>query len=46
MYSVIKQRQYGLIKPLKLEREEITRRAYNLQPSQSKEIALSHRGNL
>ncbi|KAI9254386.1 excision repaiross-complementing rodent repair deficiency, complementation group 8 [Helicostylum pulchrum] len=46
MYSVIKQRQYGLINPLKLEREEITRRAYNLQLSQSKEIALSHRGGV
>lgn len=45
MHSFIKQREYGLIKPLKLERAEITKRAYNLQLSQTKELALSHRGN-
>jgi hypothetical protein len=44
MYNFIKKREHGSIKPLKLERAETTRREYNLQLSQRKELALSHRG--
>lgn len=44
MYQFIKKRQYGQIKPLKLERAETTKRVYSLQLSQRKELALSHRG--
>lgn len=44
MYSFMKKREYGVLNPLRLERAETTRRAYNLQLSKSKELALSHRG--
>lgn len=40
----MKKREYGLLKPIRLERAETTRRVYNLQLSKNKELALSHRG--
>ncbi|KAL0145110.1 DNA excision repair protein ERCC-8-like protein [Mucor lusitanicus] len=46
MYSFMKKREYGVLNPLRLERAETTRRAYNLQLSKSKELALSHRGGV
>lgn len=46
MYSFIKKRQHGSIKPLRLERAETTRRVYSLQLSREKELALSHRGKV
>lgn len=44
MYNFIKKREHGLIRPLRLERAETTRRIYSLQLSKKKELALSHRG--
>lgn len=46
MYNFIKKREHGLIRPLRLERAETTRRIYSLQLSKKKELALSHRGIL
>lgn len=44
MHSFMKKREYGLLKPIRLERAETTRRVYSLQLSKNKELALSHRG--
>jgi hypothetical protein len=44
MYGFIKKRQYGLIRPISLERAETTKRVYDLELSRTKEFALSHRG--
>lgn len=44
MYGFIKKRQYGLIRPIRLERAETTKRVYDLELSRTKEFALSHRG--
>lgn len=46
MYNFIKKREHGLIRPLRLERAETTRRIYSLQLSKKKELALSHRGGV
>lgn len=45
MYSFMKKREYGVLKPIRLERAETTKRVYSLQLSKDKELALSHRGN-
>ncbi|PHZ09158.1 excision repair cross-complementing rodent repair deficiency, complementation group 8, partial [Rhizopus microsporus ATCC 52813] len=46
MYGFIKKRQYGLIRPIRLERAETTKRVYDLELSRTKEFALSHRGGV
>ncbi|KAG2190926.1 hypothetical protein INT46_008968 [Mucor plumbeus] len=46
MHSFMKKREYGLLKPIRLERAETTRRVYSLQLSKNKELALSHRGGV
>ncbi|KAI8979634.1 excision repair cross-complementing rodent repair deficiency, complementation group 8-like protein [Mycotypha africana] len=46
MYSFLKKREYGLIAPLQLKRAEITKRAYNLELSKTKELALFQRGGV
>ena len=44
MYSFLKKREHGTIRPWKFVRAESTKRAYSLQLSPTKEITRVHRG--
>ena len=44
MYSFLKKREHGAIRPWKFVRAESTKRAYSLQLSPTKEVTRVHRG--
>ncbi|KAI8990322.1 WD40-repeat-containing domain protein [Pilobolus umbonatus] len=46
MYQLIKQREWGRLNPLKLERAELTRRSYSIELSRTKEIGYTQRGGV
>ncbi|KAI9492454.1 DNA excision repair protein ERCC-8 [Zychaea mexicana] len=46
MYSFLKKREHGTLRPWKFVRAESTKRAYSLQLSPTKEVARAHRGSV
>ncbi|KAI8079841.1 excision repair cross-complementing rodent repair deficiency, complementation group 8 [Halteromyces radiatus] len=46
MYSFLKKREQGSLQPIRIKRAETTKRIYNVQLSQSKEVARAHRGGV
>ncbi|ORZ15891.1 DNA excision repair protein ERCC-8 [Absidia repens] len=46
MYGFLKKREQGSLRPIRLKRAETTKRVYDIQLSQNKEISRAHRGGV